>query len=456
MKITKVYQCWEYQAKKCLAPFIDSVVRARQAADKGVGSDLQAEQAKLVGNSMYGGTILNKDKYTSVLYTKSILKVCSEINRPTFSSASGMGEDAYEVQSVAKKILQNVPIQLGHFILNLAKKHMVTFFHLIIAKHCDMSKIALTSMDTDSLGFALAEKDIDSCVRPVMREKWDNVIKPKWFVHDGCGDKCDLDTCNKRVPGPFKMEFEGEECIGLAPKLLIVGAGNLGQKNKMPTKGLVKASMAHDSVNKFKETLHGKAKINVPFGGMNIRDNSVVRVDSARVVSGENYSKRRVDSADCTKTHAPQHTVYCGEALKEVGNTVHRGRISKVGDGESLPVYSQTDPIDLDTMPPTPMPPYSDFGSDSDSDNDPQPSTSTHLSPAKRQRMEKNRLEALGKRKSKVMSPSMKRRIEQKRKDALQKRRSNRSKELNVNLFPESSSLSFPFNGSNFMDKYLH
>lgn len=95
-----------------------------------------------------------------------------------------------------------------------------------------MDKMDLISMDTDSFTMALAGEEIEDLVLDSKREEWDNKGKSlmkmflnqlkysifslslsvslAWFVHKGCkGKKCENEYCNKRLPGPFKNEYKG-------------------------------------------------------------------------------------------------------------------------------------------------------------------------------------------------------------------------------------------------------
>ena len=57
--------------------------------------------------------------------------------------------------------------KLEKFILDAAKIHMINFYYFVIVDYCDMEKIDLISIDTDSFTMALAEKDIHACVLPI-------------------------------------------------------------------------------------------------------------------------------------------------------------------------------------------------------------------------------------------------------------------------------------------------
>lgn len=98
----------------------------RKKGDRPGGNTLQADLYKLVVNSSYGGMIQNKDNHCQMKYTRNRWELCKMINEPQFREAVQLG-DIYQVSTSSKKVKQNVPIQLGKFILDYAKMHMVSY-----------------------------------------------------------------------------------------------------------------------------------------------------------------------------------------------------------------------------------------------------------------------------------------------------------------------------------------
>ena len=71
-------------------------------------------------------------------------------------------------------------------------------------------------MDTDSLYLALAEKELEDCIRPEMRTEWQRLRSNDWFDSFTAEAVANLfpRTCcvkhkqhDKREPGLFKYEF---------------------------------------------------------------------------------------------------------------------------------------------------------------------------------------------------------------------------------------------------------
>ena len=63
LKITKIYRSFEYTPARCFEKFGQSVSDVRRASDSDLNLALLAKMSKLVGNSLYGKTITNKEKH---------------------------------------------------------------------------------------------------------------------------------------------------------------------------------------------------------------------------------------------------------------------------------------------------------------------------------------------------------------------------------------------------------
>ena len=80
------------------------------------------------------------------------------------------------------------------------------------------------AMDTDSLYLAIAKNTLDECVKRKLRAEW-RIEKEKWFSSsddreiDFEGFKIPFKQWDKRTPGKYKAEFEGEGMIALNSKV---------------------------------------------------------------------------------------------------------------------------------------------------------------------------------------------------------------------------------------------
>lgn len=252
-RILKVYKALEYTPLKCLKGFVDQVVALRREGDTGNGDPLLTEVAKLVLNSFYGSSLLNKDKHGETIFVKHPFDVCKEVNKRTFISADMHSPELYQVTKTKGLIEQNIPIQVGKMVLDYAKLHMVHFYYSILKTFLEPGSFALGSMDTDSFTFGITENSLDECVKWELRDIWFNKVKKVWFAF--CSDGCDHRSCNKRTPGPFKLEFEGSDFCGLSSKLYTCSPLDIGVPGKVASKGLRKSAMAPEPLKFFERAL---------------------------------------------------------------------------------------------------------------------------------------------------------------------------------------------------------
>jgi len=318
IKIIKVWKVWEFNSAPCFREFVDKAVQERKKGDLPDGNPLQADLYKLVVNAAYGGLIQNKDKHAELSFFTNQWDVCTEVNKPAFKDAVSWTDDLIEVALTKEKVRQDVPVQLGKFILDYAKMHMVNFYFHVIKSHCDMDKIDLISMDTDSFTMAISADDLDDCVLPYAREKWEKQIRPYWFVHRGCRKQCPTpDQCNKRLPGPFKNENKGDKTIGLSSKLFTVTSKTPGESVKIACKGLMKNRLYLDDSDRFKNTLEGAVGgFAMTWSTFTRQKHEMMTVTSERSVTNV-YKKRQVDQDDPTRTHTLSDVFDCSTPLKK-------------------------------------------------------------------------------------------------------------------------------------------
>jgi hypothetical protein len=131
----------------------------------------------------------------------------------------------------------NLPVQIGYYILQLAKLHTLRFYYDFIDKFVERSLFEYCEMDTDSAYMALGDPDFLSVVRPEMRARYLHGLqgycqlgmeieadcKNHWFPRTCCQTHAKFD---KRTPGLFKIEYEGYAMIGLCSKTYIVAKKN--------------------------------------------------------------------------------------------------------------------------------------------------------------------------------------------------------------------------------------
>ena len=98
---------------------------------------------------------------------------------------------------------------------------MLELYYNFFTRFCDVNKFEVLEMDTDSLYLALAEKELEDCIRPGMRAEWQRLRS------NDCVDSFTADavenffprTCcvkhkqhDKREPGLLKKSSDVRRC----------------------------------------------------------------------------------------------------------------------------------------------------------------------------------------------------------------------------------------------------
>ena len=86
-----------------------------------------------------------------------------------------------EVELAKARIEHKEPIIVGLFILQYAKLRKLELYYNFFTRFCDTKKFEELEMDTDSLYLALAEKELEDCVRPEMKAEWQRLRSKDCF-----------------------------------------------------------------------------------------------------------------------------------------------------------------------------------------------------------------------------------------------------------------------------------
>ena len=192
--------------------------------------------AKLSGNSLYSASLINKDKHRLIEYSDDT-GVNEKVNDPRFVNLEVISPGIYKVRSLKKKIINDLPIQIGLFVYLNAKLTMLRFLYNFLFKFCQKEKITLLETDTDSYYCALAERELDDCVKAEKRLEYftqkpnylvvaacekhkQNYIETKVAGREWIPQPCCLarETYMKRMPGIYKLELSSNSMSLLAPK----------------------------------------------------------------------------------------------------------------------------------------------------------------------------------------------------------------------------------------------
>lgn len=173
---------------------------------------------------------MDKTKHRTIDYLQGEIQACLAVNQTQFRNMSCLEpeEAFYETEMAKDKIDMDLPIQLGYFILQYAKLRMLAFNYDFLDVYVDRSDYMLLEMDTDSNYMCPSADSFDDVIRPELRQRYQREIHGfctdrdpdlQWLPRRCCAKHAKYD---KRTPGIFKTEYEGEEMIGLCSKTYIV------------------------------------------------------------------------------------------------------------------------------------------------------------------------------------------------------------------------------------------
>ena len=78
----------------------------------------------------------------------------------------------YEVELAKAQIEHKEPIIVGFFFLQYAKMRMLELYYNFFTRFCDVNKTEVLEMNTDLPYPAVAEKELEDCIRPEMTAEW--------------------------------------------------------------------------------------------------------------------------------------------------------------------------------------------------------------------------------------------------------------------------------------------
>ena len=274
MKVTDVFEVIEFIPLKCFEKFADTVVEARRAASIDPTKSVIAQTWKSLGNSAFGSVIMNKTKHRDIKYLKGKLNAAVIVNDNRFRKLSEIDneEDYFEAELNKKFITLDLPIQIGFTILQFAKLRILQFYYDFLCYFIDRSNFELGEMDTDSIYFAITEKTLEDVVKPEKKHEFYNLIyenckdidiipsEGKFYIPRKCCDK--HYKWDSKVPGIFKIEYEGDELIGLNSKCYIGAEIKFEKINKMIPPNQLKSRQLINKARKIKQRSFSKIYIN--------------------------------------------------------------------------------------------------------------------------------------------------------------------------------------------------
>ena len=300
LRVTRIYEVIEYTPQKCFAKFTKTVTEARRLGDIDPTQEVMATTMKLIGNSGYGSMIMDKEKQHRIFYSKNKRKTQAKVNDKHFRKLNELETDSlFEIEMAKSRITQNMPVQIGFVILQLAKRRMLEFYYDFMNVYCDRESFEYIEMDTDSAYMAISESNLLDIIKLEKRsESLDQLkncchlgdIDPEthWFPR-GCCQKHRLhDT---RTAGLFKLEFEGERMIGLSSKTYVVQ--KVGGQTKISCKGINKRNLT-EPFKIYENVLKNQKSIASTNMGFRLRQNKIFTYQQTKFGLSYFYCKREV------------------------------------------------------------------------------------------------------------------------------------------------------------------
>ena len=101
--VDRVYQVFEWQSGDCFRSFCDTIIAHRQAADFDPSQAVVGEMYKLIGNSAYGRTLMQTEKFQTTRYGDN--KVYGKIVRGNaFRDAEIIADNFHDIHKTVRLI----------------------------------------------------------------------------------------------------------------------------------------------------------------------------------------------------------------------------------------------------------------------------------------------------------------------------------------------------------------
>jgi hypothetical protein len=302
LSVTVVHEVVEFPKQKCFKQFGDKITQARRLGDVDSTMAVRALIQKLIGNSSFGGTILNKEMYTNVKYVNGGRKAQQAVNNPRFKSLAEINEEIFEIEAAHARITINIPIQLGYMILQLAKLKLLEFYYDCLDVYSHRENFELIEVDTDSYYLGMSGGDLQAIVRPDMMQQYlshimanctddDEQLAKKdlgWFPRQCCAKHAKFDS---RTPLLWKLEWSGHQMIALCSKTYVT-ANDVSGNVKYSLKGGNKKTI--DPLPIFERVFRSGDSETTLNRGIRVRDGQLFTYTQEKQAYTYFYCKRRV------------------------------------------------------------------------------------------------------------------------------------------------------------------
>lgn len=223
--LQKVHSALKFKQSAWMKPYIELNTKKREQATNGFEKDYY----KLKNNSVFGKTMENIRKRIDIHLRTTWDGRCGVrklVAMPNFKRATIFDENFVAVEMKKTNILMDKPIAVGMAVLDISKVVMYEYYYNFLKKRYG-DQISLVYTDTDSFVLEVETDDFYADMKQNL-ERYDTSDYPK-------DNKFNMPQVNKKVPGLFKDELNGEiitEFVGLRSKMYCVKTGSVDKMKK--------------------------------------------------------------------------------------------------------------------------------------------------------------------------------------------------------------------------------
>jgi hypothetical protein len=199
-----------------------------------------------------------------------------------------------------KRIKMDLPIQLGFFILQLAKLRMLEFYYDLMDIYFDRKNWEMIMTDTDSAYFGFTSDNLHDLVKLEKKEEFNHKLNGFCHLRDVSPETHFLprQCCpfhnkrDQRTPGLFKEEFRGDRLVALASKSYVI---QCDERNitKVSCKGVNKSQL-QNVMESFQSVLQNRKNHCVENRGIRSIKNSTYSYKQLKTGFSYFYCKRKV------------------------------------------------------------------------------------------------------------------------------------------------------------------
>ena len=120
--------------------------------------------------------MVDQTKLTKTKYVAGKSNLSRHVNSKDFVHYSAVTDDIFEVLSTPRQIAFDTPIQIGYWVLQLAKLRLLEFVYLFIRKYLNESAFQISQCDTDAVYISLSKSSFEEAVKPEMRESYNTMV----------------------------------------------------------------------------------------------------------------------------------------------------------------------------------------------------------------------------------------------------------------------------------------